>query len=98
MRKTTINLLDVATWLKGAKILGQFYFNEGESEIDGEPIDRIILTTRANGIRDDRGDTYGEVDMRAAIVLARLIRAQYPTLDVEVNTCDEWVNVDITRS
>ena len=94
-----VQLSDVVAWLKEGQYhprLGTFNFNEGEYPIDGEPPDRIILATREHGIRDDRGDTYGREDIVAAFALSKLIKAQFPTVKVEVQTIDEWVDIDIT--
>lgn len=85
--KNKTSLIDVEHWLRSGRLLGTFSIEHFYGKIG--------LATRYNGIRDDRGDCFGEADRQAACELKRAILAQYPELTVDIETCDEWVLMDI---
>jgi len=55
----------------------------------------IVFATRENGnVGDER---IGEEDWQEAIRLADLINSNFPNYNWEVVSCDEWVNLTLTR-
>lgn len=70
-----------------------------ETDIDDLNISETLnYGTRRNGIRDDKGDYYGEADLNEAKELKRKLLANFPQLksdNIEIDTVDEWVNLYI---
>jgi hypothetical protein len=70
-----------------SEILKQSWFTD---DGDKDP-HRVAFSTRANG--DVGSEEAGAEDIREAKRLAKIIRQQFPQLNVEVDTCDEWTGI-----
>lgn len=54
----------------------------------------VSFTTRENG--DVGEEEYSEIDLQDALLMKKAIEIKFPDVQVEVETVDEWVNLEVT--
>lgn len=65
-----------------------------ECDVDEE--DYLSFTTRRHG--NNYREEYGEEDLEEAYRIIKQVKHQFKNLDISVDTCDEWVNIEITNN
>lgn len=62
--------------------------------LDVNEIDYLSFTTRRHG--NNYREEYGEEDLEEAYKISKKLKNLYPNLSIDVDTCDEWVNIELT--
>lgn len=76
------------------KEIKKFVNDNSYFELDNEEETLLAFATRKHG--SIFNDAYGPEDLKEAEMLKQKLLKEFVDIDVEIDTCDEWVNLIVT--
>jgi len=69
----------------------QFVRDNSYLSFDDDDDNEVSFTTRENG--DVGAEEYSNIDVREARRIGAMLTEAFPSIKLDIDTCDEWVNL-----